>query len=331
MIKKILALALTLIICIGAVGCSDDGTPDGMKKVSLDGEPFILYVPEGWVDNSASGISGAHYSSRDKISVSARYYTPEADMSADAYVTLLETGYASSVAQYAYISRAASVLGGQNAVELVYTFAIDTKTHTSRQLVTKHGSDLVILSFICPTETYEANLESFNEIVDAFVLCEKGEVRNDCYTDNDTPAGMKIASADNVQYRFYVPTSWICDSKSGVSEAYFPVSGKPNVSVSAYSPADVMTAEQYFALCETELRKTVDKYELLSTSDRQVAGRDAKVYVYSTVYGEKQFTIMQTVTVYNDLVYSITYTALSDSFDAYVGDVGTMVDNFIFR
>ena len=41
------ALALLLIICMGVLlvscsGFSEDDVPDGMHKVSLDGEPFIL-------------------------------------------------------------------------------------------------------------------------------------------------------------------------------------------------------------------------------------------------------------------------------------------------
>ena len=80
----------------------------------------------------------------------------------------------------------------------------------------------------------------FDEMIDVFKLCAKGEVKNDYVTDKKTPDGMKIASADALEYRFYVPTSWICDTEDGASQAYVDESGKPNVSVTAYIPDDTV-------------------------------------------------------------------------------------------
>ncbi len=331
MIKRISALLLALVMCAAMVACSTDGAPDGMKKVTLEGEPFILYVPESWTDNCSSGVSSAYYSSMDNILVTARYFTPAEQKSLDEHVTALSDAYAATLPLYVLVSREAAVLGGENAVQLVYTADANGRSYTYRQLVTLYKGDVVLLTFYCPTDLYEAHNEEFSGVAEVFVLCDKGEVKNDCVTDKKTPAGMKIASGDNVQYRLYVPTSWICYSESGVSEAYYPTSGKPNVTVTAYTPDGEMTAEQYFAACETEYKQKISGYELLSTSDRTVAERAAKCYTYRATYTEAEFTVMQTVLEYNDMIYSITYTALSDSFDTYLGDVNTMLDSFIFR
>ena len=40
---------------------------------------------------------------------------------------------------------------------------------------------------------------------------------------------------------------------------------------------------------------------------------------------------MQTVTVYGGRIYSLTYTAPSDSFDAHIADVNAIITSFIFR
>jgi len=331
MIKKISALLLALLMCVAMVACSNDGAPDGMKKVTLEGEPFILYVPESWTDNCSSGISSAFYSNMDNILVTARYFTPSSEKSLDEHVNALSDSYAATLPLFALVSREAAVLGGENAVQLVYTADVNGRSYTYRQLIALYNGDVVLLTFYCPTDRYETQNEQFSSIAEVFVLCDKGEVKNDCVTDKKTPAGMKIASGDYVQYRLYVPTSWVCDSESGVSEAYYPTSGKPNVTVTAYAPEGDMNAEQYFATCETEYKQKISGYELVSTADRTVADRAAKCYTYRAKYGEAEFTVMQTVLEYNDMIYSITYTALTGSFDTYLGDVNTMLDSFIFR
>ena len=57
-------------------GCADDGVPDGMYSATIEGEPYIFYVPEGWTDNRDSGISSAYYSLDIPVLASAKYYTP---------------------------------------------------------------------------------------------------------------------------------------------------------------------------------------------------------------------------------------------------------------
>ena len=76
MFKKITAMTLAFIICIFALAsCATDTEeiPDGMKPAYLTGEPFRLYIPEGWADNTRSGISGGYATLYVGVSVSARY------------------------------------------------------------------------------------------------------------------------------------------------------------------------------------------------------------------------------------------------------------------
>ncbi len=332
MIKKITAIFLAVLMCVAIAGCSRDGAPEGMYLVSLEEEPFKLYVPKAWQSNMSSGISGAFFSATDNIAVSARYHTPENEgTTLDEYVNACVESYAQTLELFSLEENSASVLGGADAKLLIYTAELDSTEFTYRQYIVKYLGDFIFLTFHAPTELYENYTDQYDMIVDAFVLCEKGEAVNDEVTDKKTPDGMKIASSDVVEYRFYVPTSWVCNSENGRSEAYYPESGKPNVTVTSYSPDEAMTAEEYFEECEKQYEDTIKGYELISESDRAVAERDARVYTYRAVYGDTQIRVMQTVFVYNDMVYSITYTALEDSFDAHVDDVETMLDVFRFR
>ena len=125
MIKRSLALLLSvlLLFCmLASCGNSNkDNAPEGMKSATLEGEPFMLYVPEAWSVNTASGISGAYYNSPQTILVSARYYTPaDPSMTLDAYVDLCSSLNAASQSGYTILSREAALLGGVDAVRLSY-------------------------------------------------------------------------------------------------------------------------------------------------------------------------------------------------------------------
>ena len=333
MLKKIIALALVAVICILATGCGNGDAPKDMKISSLEGEPFILYVPDAWVENFKSGISGAYYISNRTIMVSARYETvPDTSVTVDSYIGDYATKLSSSVKDFAMASLDATVLGGKDARDMKYTMSReDGVSLTCRMICVRHGEDMITLNFYCETELYEANSEQFKQIVDVFALAEK-TVINDNVTDKKTPEGMKIASSDNVEYRLYVPTSWICDSTSGRSEAYYPESSKPNVTVTSFTDSGASTPEEYFTKLQNEYAAKLSGFELLETGEKKtVGGRDAISFTYRAEYGGVEFRIMQTVLIYLNNAYSITYTALDEDFDEHLSDVQKILESFTFR
>jgi len=335
--KRIIAFALVLIFCFSLVSCGKEEAPDGMYLVSGEGEPFKLFVPNSWKDNTSSGVVGAYFLLSEKISVTARYYTPSEDISLEDYAYLCESEYAESIDGFSSKGIGEAVLGGENARELVFEFEekIEGKTvdYICRQIFVKYKGDFVTLSFYCPEERYDSlNTEQFDKIVEEFRLCEKEEDTGDEVTDKKTPDKMKIASADKLEYVMYVPTSWVCNSRSGASEAYYPESGKPNVTVTSYSDdTAALTPESYFELCEEEYKEALPEYELLDSFERTVSDREAVSFVYTTKVGEADVKIMQTVFEFNSLLYSFTYTALEDSYDAHIDDVDAMLDAFRLR
>lgn len=331
--KKIVALILALIFCLSFASCAKDDAPDGMYLVSLAGEPFKLYVPEVWKDNTSSGVSGAYFSMSEKITVSARYYNAADGVTLDDYVKSCEAEYAVSLDDYMSEGIENAVIGGENARELVFTFENGDVNYTSRQLMTKYSGDFIVLSFYCPSDRYEElNENQFDLITAEFRLCERESDTGDEITDKHTPEGMKIASSDKLQYVMYVPSSWICNSESGASEAYVSESGRPNVTVTAYSYDEAeMTPEQYFEKCEDEYEDVLPEYAFVESEERVVGERDAISYVYTARAGGVDVKIMQTVYEYNAMIYSFTYTALEDRFDAHLDDVEAMLNAFRFR
>lgn len=337
MTKKITALTLSLILCalcLVTTACSkkDDSIPEGMKSATISGEPFILYVPEGWTDNTSSGISSAYYPSTEKILVSARYFTPEnEDLTIDAYIDACDERYADTLQSYSQTERTPALLGTENAVKLSYTMVKDDVALTCFQITALYRGDMISLYGYCPAELYETVSEDYDQIASEFVLCEKSEPNENEITDKKTPDGMKIASADHLEYRLYVPKTWVCDPESGRSEAYYPESQKSNISLTSYSPAESISVQDYFAKCEEEYKTALPEYQRISETETRVADRLAYSYVYTTVVEGVEFTLMQTVFTYNEMMYSLTYTAMSDTFDIHLEDVEAILSAFRFR
>lgn len=337
MIKKLICVMLCALICLPLFsGCGNsDSTPDGMFNATIEGEPFILYVPNDWTDNRESGISSAYFGLN--VIVSARYYALEgegADLASfvEAYIEDCKA----EQENFSFTQKEAK-LDKKAAIRVEYDLAQSSGDDAMIiKYFAEHNGDIVMLSFYCQRSAFEDYAEVFEQIRTEFVLCEK-VLKNDEQTDKHTPEGMKLASGD-IQYSFYVPHSWVTNLSDGFSSAYFDESGKPNVNVTVYSPSESVDVDGYFALCESDYKQTLSGYEFISSERVLVSdaskilkdedGYNATSFTYKTVYGESEIRIMQTVFIYGDLVYSITYTAHADRFDAHLDDVKAMLVAF---
>ena len=337
MFKKIMAITLALIICILAlVSCATDTEeiPDGMKPAYLTGEPFRLYIPEGWADNTRSGISGGYATRYVGVSVSARYDTSiSAETDITTYLEACSESYALTLTEYAKIDITDALLGGKDARRLTYTAKDDDGVPMTCTQISAKDANGIMVSFYtyCPTEFVDAVSEELDSIRANFVITDSAPtVPNDAVTDKKTPAGMKIASDKNAAYKLYVPMSWICEAENGRSEAHVAEDGS-NILVTLYRPDVSMRVEDYFNLCADEYQKGLVGYEFIGSADRTVASRSAKSYTYSAQYGNAKYRIMQTVFCDGQIMYSITYTALDENFDAHMADVEQILNSFTFR
>ena len=340
--KKIFALVLALLVlCAALVSCSGGDTPDGMKSATLAGEPFVLYVPEGFTDNTASGISSAYYASVDNtLMVSARYYThSDTEMTLDEYMLYCADSYALSLEAFEKTSEVAGdTLGGADARRFTYKMKNGSEEYKVTQITAKHNGDFVSLTFYATNEAMTVYENFVSEIKTNFKLVDKAEVKGDELVDKKTPDGMKIASSDIVEYRFYVPKSWVCFSESDISSAYYPESEKTNVTVTSYSPSNEekdMTLDKFYKKCIDEYRKTIKGFpEVVAVTDGlKVAEKDAKSVEFTAEYDGVTYKIRQ-VMLYagqNGLFYTFTYTATEQNYALHMADFDAMLAAFTFR
>ena len=329
-ITAIICALVLLVMPLSSCGSNDD-VPNGMIAAYADGEPFKLYVPEEMTSNVQSGISGAFAYVPEKMMITARYYTPSSEMTVQEYLNYCANDYAESLGEFNMTSMDATVLAGKNAYKMIYTAKIDKVDYTCTQIVTLHNGDMVSLNFYIPTESVETCQSFFENTVKEFVLCDRPEHVGDEVIDKNTPDGMKIASDDGIEYRLYVPLSWICQSDSGKSEAYYPESERSNVNLTSYSPTKAMTLDEYMSLCKESYADSLSDYALIEESEAKMAGKDARSIVYSVKYDGVEYKIKQVCVFYSEMFYTLTYTAVADSFDLHIDDVDRMISEFTFR
>ncbi len=332
--KKIVAMlcALTILLtCLVSCGDKDDA-PKEMVSAYVEGEPFKLYVPEELTPNIDSGISSAYANVPERMVISARYYTPSEPMTAEEYVNFCANGYAESLDAFNITSSDATVLSGKDAYKMIYTMKRGEVDYTCTQISTLHNGDMVTLNFYIPTESVETCKNFVEKTTGAFVLCDKAEHVNDEVVDDKTPEGMKIASDDKIEYRLYVPKTWICKSDSGKSEAYYPESARSNVTVTSYSPNEVMTLDEYVDMCIENYEKSLSGYTLVAMGlDYTMAGRDAFVFTFTSTYDGVTYKQKQAIVLYGEMFYTLTYTATAENYDLHVEDVERMISAFAFR
>ena len=337
MFKRFLAILLCVIFVLPvAVSCdSDDGTPEGMQSTTLNGEPFVFYVPETWTDNRDSGISSAYYSLSKGIMATAKHFPCDketVDAGIEAYVANIKAQNAEMLKDQKYTVKQEGEdrLSGSLAQKYVYTYDHDEDNLTVSQYYTFHAGNIVVLSLYVISDYYDEAINDFTKIKNNFILCEKKVSDKVEIAEN----GMKKASSDDMQYLCYVPKTWNTNLEDNITYAYFPESGNPNVTVTCYSPDENYNVQQFYELLEHNYKK--QGYEIVGEKKEiTVAGRKSVSFEYVIKQGkgefETRYKLKQVVIGYNDLMYSITYTALEERFDAHLDDVELIIKNFKFR
>lgn len=170
MLVRIIAVLLLAVMVLTAVSCKkDDGTPDGMQNVSIPDAAYDLYVPESWLSQSNSGVSGARVSNTDTSNVTVTLYMPDMEMDAETYwkehcvpaYTPAE-GHVGLPAFTVVEEGTDTTLGGVNAKKYVFTFEMDGVKYKLMQIIAVEGSIIYTLQY----HATEADYANHTEVVE---------------------------------------------------------------------------------------------------------------------------------------------------------------------
>lgn len=363
-IIKAAALLLCLCMLFAFSACNKDqpdGVPDGMMLASAAGADFRLYVPTSWNLNTAYGVSGAYFNLSIQSTVSVVKYpittemrqsldvltanTPEEQLG-EARIDWFFEHQCKPVLESqslggsfdAVEAKAAALLDTANAWRYHYKGIVNEKALQMVQIVAEREGAFYVFSFTVEDSHYEALLENVDSMLEYFVFAEPYEPDDYAKSLADgvvPPEGMKLASGDEVSYRFFVPVDWVVDREQQIFAAYVE-SDRSSVSVVPYMPdTESMSVDQFFTLCREQMLATAgaEGYrELAEPTKLQLGGREATVYTYCYRVGGRDYYYKQAVAAYKSMIYSVTYTAGSEAaFEAHMGEVDAILSAFQFR
>ena len=348
-------LAATLLLCAlcscGDPVDDDEQPPEQMQCASTEGSLYRLYLPVDWNLMTNAGISGGYYSMFDSATIIVHTY-PNADNRTPAtfWTEIMLPELADVYGGVIAVDEGDPVdalLGKEEyAVAATAVRYQGTREHTDYRAMAylaPMGEQMLVLTYLSPIDYYETYLPAMEAAVTNFRMTDKpykpAEPVHTVDPDAvEAPAGMKLASNDDVAYRLFVPESWVLDTALPTSSAYVSESDRSNVNVTVYMPEqDLLTAEQYWEMCLADLQgddpleSVIRNMEVLSTTKGELGGRPANTYVYRGEVAGKTYRFSQTIAAYRGMVYTLTYTAADDTFETHLDALAQMIEAFEFR
>ena len=332
--KKTIIALLVLLAAVSLFSCyeQDSDIPDGMQLASVEGVPFKLYVPKNWAINYGNGISGAYLSSSAGISVTVDVFDCNGKELDEFAVSSIED-YKNTLDSFEIISEISdTTLDMRAAKKVKFSAEYEGAKYAFMRVFAKYSDNFIVFSYKSSKDYFDIYLPEAEAMLEVFKFCEPTNENSADKTDKDTPEGMKIASGEDVEYRFYVPTSWVLDTDESVATAYASEADRSNVSLTSYTPSVSLSIDGYFEMCETEYEKIYENYQRKEdASEIQMAGKLAKDYRFSFEYNGEQYKSRQVICIYRGMFYIMTYTAKAENYDLHTEDVEKIISEITFR
>lgn len=350
-VKIISVLLLTACLLSTMAACSKSDVPEGYQLVASEGDRFRLYVPtQGWMPNTSSGVTGAYFSVTENISINVYLADDAADMTVEEYWTYCSEKYAHTLEEYSANEKTEKcVLGGRPAQKNIFSAKLtvvdgdEVRTNIFKfmQITAQYEGETYLLIYCAPEEHFDSYRETFEGDSDGkgvipyftFALPYVSEDKKEYSDKEDVPEGMKLISTDEVGYRIFVPENWTVNERADFPAAY--CSDNANVSLQVYmlnleNDDALNTPEKYFETCRERYEDIFDSFTLVDEDDIEMAGAEAKQYIYTVETGGVEYKQLQAI-VFRGAYYVLTYTATVEDFDAHLDDVQKMIENFRMR
>lgn len=350
---RVFSALLLIAALLSAVSCAakeDTLVPEGMQSATTYGATYRLYVPTTWSLKILPGISGAYYNVMQQSAVSVAEYPIDDSLATElsaldentsrigyyfektllAQIKLMTTGEVHLYDEDCI----ATTLGGVNARQYHASSTVAGEVTHFLHIIAEKDNKFYVFSFTATEQLYTYCMDDVKKMLEHFGFGKEytpTDAIKNFPTDANAPQGMQIASGDEVEYLFYVPTSWSPNKTSNVYAATAPDGSF--VSVVPYLPSsDGISVEGYFEKSE-EMMKTTSgaRYERISEKETTLGGGKALQYEYEYTVGRVTYRYLQVLVGYKSMIYNLTYTALPQNFDTNRADVEAIISAFTFR
>ena len=345
-----LLLVATLFATVACAAKEETLVPEGMQSATAYGATYRLYVPTTWSLKILPGISGAYYNVMQQSAVSVAEYSIDETLSAElaaldentsrigyyfektllAQIKLMTTGEVHLYDEDCI----ATTLGGANARQYHASSTVAGEVTHFLHIIAEKDNKFYVFSFTATEQLYTYCMDDVKKMLEHFGFGEEYTPTNaikNFPTDANAPQGMQIASGDEVEYLFYVPTSWSPNKTSNVYAATSPDGSF--VSVVPYLPSsDGISVEGYFEKSEEMMKTTSGTlYKRIDAKETTLGGGKALQYEYEYTVSGVTYRYLQVIIGYKSMIYNLTYTALPQNFEANRADVEAIIAAFTFR
>ena len=347
-IIRMLCTLLALVMLSGSlVACSKgDEIPDGYQHATCKGEYFRLFVPTQWQTSTESGVSGGYYSLAEGTSVSMAEVVvdlPAVDGEGKTVTATLEDFFAahmadiSSLPGYKAEKEFDATLGSYKAKDITYVAARSGESYRFRQVLTKVEGRFYLFTYSSKAESFDRWLDTVDGILEnvmfyAYPFEGTDDEKKIPEVDN-VPSGMKLVTGNDVAYRFFAPEEWVMGDAPAAALVYASEEDRSNVTVMGYVPnTDGYSVADYWENTEKYYKDALTDYTPTAEPVQEtMGGRKATVYEYTYTLGGVTYKCRQAVCVYSYMIVIMTYTALTEQYDAHLDDVAAMQEALAFR
>lgn len=327
--KRIVCLLLVALMMVGIVACGSS-VPSNYQKISFEKDPFDLYVPKTWTDNSASGMASAYYSGDKKIMVSGASTLAVQGETLKQYVERIDKEHAEVLPKYERKGEITeTTLGGNVAYRLEYFAEVNGELMSFASVFSAYDVYVVNLTYCAISTHYADRLEDFENIISYFTF--KQPVVTPPVEDENGDEYVLASHEKNV-FNFYVPSTWSLTSTGAIAGAYYYSANgdKSNVTLMEYASSyEIKSAKDYWEAFQKQYEQPL---EIISTDENAKLGKyDAFGVEYKTSMNDGNYKIKQVFLASDKIIYIFTYTSTDEFYDAHLDEVAKMVEMFEFK
>lgn len=150
--------------------------------------------------------------------------------------------------------------------------------------------------------------------------------------DPDAPAGMKLASGENVDYYMYVPEAWRVDKSDLYTSANYSSGDPTSISATAYAiSSDIPTLDDWWKSFEKEMKTVYSDVSKVEKSNAKLDGVKGKEFSFTAKLGEQKYNFIITAVIKDYYVYYITYTSVPEYNENHLEERTQVVEAFEFK
>ena len=165
------------------------------------------------------------------------------------------------------------------------------------------------------------------------LLCFSGCSKNE--GEVQIPYGMELLTNENIDYNFFYPKDWIVDRNDGMVRVHVSDSDAANVSVTTYAfPSGYDTLKDY---CDNFYKEKILATYKEATFDEEysetemLGTNNALSTHYSITVDGVTYKFYQVVAYSGGYVFNLTYCASEDSYDLYLEQAESIIENISLK